>query len=69
MRRARSLGSEEKLKQLGDKIVRQNPEGLRDKVENFDEMTEQVRMLDLLGSDVIPVTEQVRNPRFFRMAP
>ncbi|WGI22079.1 sulfotransferase family 2 domain-containing protein [Amylibacter sp. IMCC11727] len=59
---AQFLGSEEKLKQLGDKIIRQNPEGLRDKVENFDEMTEQVRMLDLLGSDLIPTTEQVRNP-------
>lgn len=59
---AKFLGSEEQLKQLGDKIVRQNPEGLRDKVENFDEMVEQVRMLDLLGTDVIPVTEQIRNP-------
>jgi hypothetical protein len=59
---AQYLGSEEKLKQLGDKIVRQNPEGLREKVENYDEMIEQVRMLDLLGSEVIPVLEQVRNP-------
>ena len=59
---AQFLGSDEQLKQLGDKIVRQNPEGLREKVENYDEMIEQVKMLDLLGSDVIPVLEQVRNP-------
>ena len=59
---AKFLGSDEELKQLGDKIVRQNPEGLREKVENYDEMIEQVKMLDLLGSDVIPVMEQVRNP-------
>jgi hypothetical protein len=59
---AKFLGSEEELKQLGDKIVRQNPEGLREKVENYDEMIEQVKMLDLLGSDVVPVMEPVRNP-------
>ncbi len=59
---AQYLGSDEELKQLGDKIVRQNPEGLVDKVENYDEMIEQVRLLDLLGSEVIPVTEQARNP-------
>lgn len=56
------LGSDEQLKELGDKIVRQNPEGLREKVDNYDEMIEQVKMLDLLGSEVIPVLEQVRNP-------
>ena len=59
---AKFLGSDEQLKQLGDKIVRQNPEALSEKVENYDEMIEQVKMLDLLGSDVIPVLEHVRNP-------
>ena len=59
---ARFLGSDEELKQLGSKIVRQNPEGLRDKVENYAEMIDQVRQMDLLGTEAVPQLEQVRNP-------
>jgi hypothetical protein len=59
---AKYLGSDEALKDLSDKIVRQNPESLQEKVENYSEMIEQVRMLDLLGTDAVPILEQVRNP-------
>ncbi|PLS22751.1 sulfotransferase family 2 domain-containing protein [Neptunicoccus cionae] len=59
---ARFLGEEVELKQLGDKIVRQNPEGLEEKVENYAEMVEQLRQLDLLNTDAVPVLEPVRNP-------
>lgn len=58
----RFLGSEEELKDLNTKIVRQNPEGLREKVENYDEMIEQVRQIDLLNTEAVPVLEPVRNP-------
>ena len=59
---ARFLGEEAELKQLGDKIVRQNPEGLEEKVENYAEMLDQLRQLDLLNTDAVPVLEPVRNP-------
>lgn len=59
---ARFLGADEQLKQLGDKIVRQNPEGLKDKVENYAEMIDQLRQLDLLDTEAVPVLEHVRNP-------
>ncbi len=39
---AKFLGSSDELKLLKSKLVRQNPESLRDKVENFDEMLEQL---------------------------
>lgn len=59
---ARYLGGEEELRELSAKIVRQNPEGLRDKVENYDQMIEQVRQIDLLSTEAVPVLEPVRNP-------
>ncbi|MEM7440164.1 MAG: nodulation protein NodH [Pseudomonadota bacterium] len=58
----RFLGGEEELKDLNIKIVRQNPEGLRDKVENYDQMIQDVRQIDLLGTEAVPVLEPVRNP-------
>ncbi|MEM6620005.1 MAG: nodulation protein NodH [Pseudomonadota bacterium] len=59
---ARFLGSDETLRELSTKIVRQNPEALRDKVENYDQMIDQVRQIDLLATEAVPVLEPVRNP-------
>lgn len=56
------LGGRVELKELGAKIIRQNPEGLRDKVENYEEMLEQIRSIDLLATEAVPVLEPVRNP-------
>ncbi len=59
---AQFLGSNEELKSLGETIVRQNPEELKDKVNNFQEMVNGVRSLDLLGTNNVPVLEAERNP-------
>ncbi|MBV1862875.1 MAG: nodulation protein NodH [Rhodobacteraceae bacterium] len=56
------LGGAVPLKELDSKIVRQNPEGMQDKVHNFAEMQEQVGRLDLLGTEAVPVLEPIRNP-------
>lgn len=58
----RFLGGTQERRELSAKIVRQNPEGLRDKVENHDQMIEQVRQIDLLATEAVPVLEPVRNP-------
>lgn len=58
----RFLGGSEERKDLGQRIVRQNPESLREKVENYDEMVEQLRGLDLLGIEALPPAEPARNP-------
>ena len=56
------LGGHELRKELQGKIVRQNPEGLEEKVENFEEMKEQLKSLDLLAMKAVPALEPVRNP-------
>jgi len=49
-------------KELNPNIVRQNPEGLQEKVVNYDEMVELVGKIDLLGLEAVPILEPVRNP-------
>ena len=56
------LGSKEVLKELKEKIVRQNPEGLEEKVSNYQDMLAQIGSLDLLGAQTVPVLETARNP-------
>jgi len=56
------LGNGQPLKELDTKIVRQNPEGMQDKVNNFAEMQQMIGALDLLGTQAVPVLETVRNP-------
>ncbi len=56
------LGGAEPRKELNPNIVRQNPEGLQDKVINYDEMVEQVSKIDLLALEAVPILEPVRNP-------
>ena len=59
---AKYLGNAQPLKELDSKIIRQNPEGMAEKVTNFSEMMSQVGKLDLLGTQAVPVLEAVRNP-------
>ena len=56
------LGGAEPRKELDSKIIRQNPEGMQEKVNNYSEMMTQVAELDLLGTQAVPVLEVVRNP-------
>lgn len=59
---ARFLGNGQPLKELDSQIVRQNPEGMQDKVNNFSEMQKLIGSLDLLGTQAVPVLEPIRNP-------
>lgn len=56
------LGGKEQRKELQKKIVRQNPEGLEEKVNNFNEMREQLMSLDPFSVNSTFVSEPPRNP-------
>ncbi len=56
------LGGAEPRKELNPTLVRQNPESLREKVVNYDEMVDQVGKIDLLALEAVPILEPVRNP-------
>jgi hypothetical protein len=58
---SRFLESEEKLEGLKEKIKRQNPEGLSEKVNNYKEMMEQVRSINFLDTGLPEFHEPERH--------
>jgi len=58
---AHFLGSDEQLETLKEKIKRQNPEGLSEKVTNYSEMMEQVSSINFLENDVPEFLEPERH--------
>lgn len=55
------MGSDEQLENLKEKIKRQNPEGLSEKVNNYTEMMEQTRSINFLDSGVPEFLEPERH--------
>ena len=55
------LGSDEKLEGLKQKIKRQNPEALSEKVKNYSEMIEQVRSINFLDNGLPEFHEPERH--------
>jgi len=57
---AKFLGSDQRLSDVQSKTKRQNPDGLRDKLTNYDEMREQVRSLNIFESNLEAYVEPAK---------
>jgi len=57
---AKFLGSDQQLTDVQSKTKRQNPDGLREKLTNYDEMREQVRRLNIFESDIEAYVEPAK---------